>query len=51
MKNMGKTDNMELLVQVVKARGLAVAGRQIGQSPASMTARINALSSFTMLGF
>jgi DNA-binding transcriptional LysR family regulator len=43
MKNMSKIDNMELFVQVVKAGGLAVAGRQIGLSPASMTARINAL--------
>lgn len=40
---MSKIDNMGLFVQVVKAGGLAVAGRQIGLSPASMTARINAL--------
>jgi len=40
---MSKIDNMELFVQVVKAGGLAVAGRKIGLSPASMTARINAL--------
>ncbi|NOR70022.1 MAG: LysR family transcriptional regulator [Methylomarinum sp.] len=40
---MSKIDNMELFVKVVKAGGLAVAGRQIGLSPASMTARIKAL--------
>ena len=40
---MSKIDNMALFVQVVKSGGLAVAGRQIGLSPASMTARINAL--------
>ena len=40
---MSKIDNMELFVRVVKAGGLAAAGRQIGLSPASMTARINAL--------
>lgn len=40
---MSKIDNMELFVRVVKAGGLASAGRQIGLSPASMTARINAL--------
>ena len=40
---MSKIDDMELFVIVVKAGGLAAAGRQIGLSPASMTARINAL--------
>ena len=40
---MSKIDNMELFVRVVKTGGLAAAGRQIGLSPASMTARINAL--------
>ena len=40
---MSKIDNMELFVQVVKAGGLAIAGRHIGLSPASMTARMNAL--------
>lgn len=40
---MAKIDDMELFVYVVKAGGLAAAGRQIGLSPASMTARINAL--------
>ncbi|ORU94453.1 MAG: LysR family transcriptional regulator [Cycloclasticus sp. symbiont of Bathymodiolus heckerae] len=40
---MSKIDDMELFVQVVKANGLAAAGRKIGLSPASMTARINLL--------
>jgi DNA-binding transcriptional LysR family regulator len=40
---MSKIDDMTLFVKVVKAGGLAVAGRQIGLSPASMTARVNAL--------
>lgn len=40
---MAKIDDMELFVQVVKAGGLAAAGRQIGLSPASMTARIKGL--------
>ncbi len=40
---MSKIDGMFLFVQVVKAGGLAAAGRQIGLSPASMTARINAI--------
>ncbi|MFW5426573.1 MAG: LysR family transcriptional regulator [Methylophagaceae bacterium] len=40
---MSKIDNMALFVQVVKAGGLAAAGRQLGLSPASMTARVNAL--------
>ncbi len=40
---MSKIDDMALFVQVVKAGGLAAAGRQIGLSPASMTARVNAL--------
>lgn len=40
---MSKIDDMSLFVQVVKAGGLAAAGRQIGLSAASMTARINAL--------
>ncbi len=43
---MSKIDDMSLFVQVVKAGGLAVAGRQIGLSPASMTARINALEAY-----
>jgi DNA-binding transcriptional LysR family regulator len=40
---MTKIDDMTLFVQVVKAGGLATAGRQIGLSAASMTARVNAL--------
>lgn len=40
---MAKIDDMELFVQVVKAGGLAAAGRQLGLSPASMTARIQGL--------
>ncbi|MCU7932462.1 MAG: LysR family transcriptional regulator [Candidatus Thiodiazotropha sp. (ex Codakia rugifera)] len=40
---MSKIDDIVLFVRVVKARGLAAAGRQIGLSPASMTARMNAL--------
>ena len=40
---MSKVDDMDLFVQVVKAGGLAAAGRQVGLSPASMTARVNAL--------
>ncbi len=40
---MSNIDNMDLFVRVVKAGGLAAAGRQIGLSPASMTARINTL--------
>jgi len=40
---MSKIDDMFLFVQVVKAGGLAAAGRQIGLSPASMTMRINAI--------
>lgn len=40
---MSKVDDMTLFVQVVKANGLAAAGRQLGLSPASMTARINRL--------
>ncbi|MDC0833845.1 LysR family transcriptional regulator [Geitlerinema sp. CS-897] len=40
---MTKIDDMELFVRVVKAGGLAAAGRQLGLSPASMTARLKAL--------
>ncbi len=40
---MAKIDDIALFVQVVKAGGLAAAGRQIGLSPASMTARMKAL--------
>lgn len=40
---MSKIDDMALFVRVVKADGLAAAGRQLGLSPASMTARVNAI--------
>ncbi len=40
---MNKSDDMALFVRVVKAGGLAVAGRQLGISAATMTARIKAL--------
>lgn len=40
---MTKIDDMALFAQVVKAGGLAAAGRQLGLSPASMTARLKAL--------
>ena len=40
---MSKIDDMILFVAVVKASGLAAAGRQLGLSPASMTARLNAM--------
>lgn len=40
---MSKIDDMSLFIQVVKAGGLAAAGRKIGLSPASMTARLNAI--------
>ena len=40
---MSKVDDMDLFVQIVKAGGLAAAGRQLGLSPASMTARVNAM--------
>ncbi|BBB30391.1 LysR family transcriptional regulator [Neptunomonas japonica] len=40
---MTKADDMALFVRVVKEGGLAVAGRQLGISAASMTARIKGL--------
>ena len=40
---MSKIDDIALFVHVVKAGGLAAAGRNIGLSPASMTARMNIL--------
>ncbi|WP_431686773.1 LysR family transcriptional regulator [Hahella sp. NBU794] len=40
---MSKIDDIELFVRVVRAGGLAAAGREVGLSPASMTARMNAL--------
>ena len=40
---MTQIDDMALFVQVVKSDGLAAAGRKLGLSPASMTARVNKL--------
>ena len=40
---MDKLGDMDLFVRVVKNGGLAAAGREIGLSPASMSARVNAL--------
>ncbi len=40
---MDKLGDMDLFVRVVKNGGLAVAGREVGLSPASMSARINTL--------
>lgn len=40
---MDKLGDMDLFVRVVKKSGLAAAGREVGLSPARMTARINGL--------
>jgi len=40
---MDKFGDMDLFVRVVKNKGLAAAGREVGLSPARVTARINAL--------
>lgn len=40
---MDKLGDMDLFVRVIKNGGLAVAGREVGLSPARMTARINGL--------
>lgn len=40
---MSKSDDIALFVQVIKSGGLAAAGRKVGLSPASMTARMNTL--------
>lgn len=40
---MDKLGDMDLFVRVVKNGGLAIAGREVGLSPASMSARINTL--------
>ena len=40
---MDKLGDMDLFVRVVKTGGLASAGREVGLSPASMSARMNAL--------
>ena len=42
---MDKFGDMDLFVRVVKAGGLAAAGREVGLSPASVSARINSLES------
>ena len=40
---MNKLGDMDLFVRVIKNGGLAVAGREVGLSPARMTARMNGL--------
>jgi len=40
---MDKLGDIELFVRVIKNQGLAAAGREVGLSPARMTARINGL--------
>lgn len=40
---MGRIDDIALFVKVVQSGGLAAAGRQVGLSPASMTARIKGM--------
>lgn len=40
---MGKLEDMALLVAVVEAGGLSAAGRHMGLSPATMTARLKAI--------
>ncbi|KGJ94112.1 transcriptional regulator, LysR family [Colwellia psychrerythraea] len=40
---MDKLGDIELFVRVIKKEGLAAAGREVGLSPARMTARINGL--------
>ncbi|EMB4322450.1 LysR family transcriptional regulator [Pluralibacter gergoviae] len=40
---MGKVEDMALLVEVVEAGGLSAAGRRLGLSPATMTARVKAI--------
>lgn len=42
---MDKLGDIELFVTVVNLKGLAVAGRKLGMSPASVTARLNRLES------
>jgi DNA-binding transcriptional LysR family regulator len=42
---MDKLGDIELFVNVVKQKGLAAAGRKLGMSPASVTARLNRLES------
>ena len=40
---MDKFSDMTMFVSVVKHKGLAAAGRELGLSPATMTARLQAL--------
>jgi DNA-binding transcriptional LysR family regulator len=40
---MDKLGDIDLFVRVIKSQGLAAAGREVGLSPARMTARINGL--------
>ncbi len=40
---MDKFSDMEMFASIVKHQGLAAAGRDLGLSPASMTARLQAL--------
>jgi len=40
---MDKLGDMDLFVRVIKQGGLAAAGREVGLSPARMTARMNNL--------
>lgn len=42
---MDKLGDIELFVTVVKLKGMAIAGRKLGMSPASVTARLNRLES------
>ena len=43
---MDKLGDIKLFIQVIKSGGLAAAGRKVGLSPASMTARINSLEKY-----
>lgn len=40
---MDKLGDMDLFMRVIKSGGLAAAGREVGLSPARITARMNAL--------
>ncbi|MFA0520688.1 LysR family transcriptional regulator, partial [Vibrio sp. 10N.222.55.E8] len=40
---MDKFSDMAMFVSIVKHQGLAAAGRELGLSPATMTARLQAL--------
>lgn len=43
LKNMGKLEDLSLLVTVAEAGSLAAAGRRLNLSPASMSARLKAM--------